>query len=54
MLMHGLFTNAFARVSWNLARQEPQRWVTIDAGQPADKVQKAIRQEVARRLGILQ
>jgi dTMP kinase len=37
-----------------LARQEPQRWVTIDAGRPADQVQTAIRQEVARRLGIQQ
>jgi dTMP kinase len=35
-----------------LARQEPQRWVTIDAGRPADQVQTAIRQEVARRLEI--
>ncbi|MGE5221754.1 MAG: dTMP kinase [Omnitrophica WOR_2 bacterium] len=37
-----------------LARQEPQRWVTIDAGWPPDQVQNAIRQEVARRLGIQQ
>ena len=37
-----------------LAREEPQRWVTIDAGQPADQVQMAIRQEVIRRLGIQQ
>jgi dTMP kinase len=37
-----------------LARQEPQRWVTIDAGQPADQVQKVIQREVARRLGIPQ
>jgi dTMP kinase len=37
-----------------LARQEPQRWVTIDAGQPADQVQKVIQREVARRLGIQQ
>lgn len=35
-----------------LAREEPQRWVTIDAGRPADQVQKAIRQVVTRRLGI--
>jgi dTMP kinase len=35
-----------------LASQEPQRWVTIDAGGPPDQVQKTIRQEVARRLGI--
>jgi dTMP kinase len=33
-----------------LAREEPQRWVTIEAGRPADQVQAAIRQEVARRL----
>jgi dTMP kinase len=37
-----------------LAREEPQRWVTINAGQPADQVQKAIRQEVAGRLVIQQ
>jgi dTMP kinase len=37
-----------------LARQEPHRWVTIDAGQPADQVQKVIQREVARRLGIQQ
>ena len=37
-----------------LAREEPQRWVTIDAGRPAHQVQKAIRQEVARRLEIQQ
>jgi dTMP kinase len=37
-----------------LARQEPQRWVTIDAGRPPDQVQNAIRQEVTRRLGIQQ
>jgi dTMP kinase len=37
-----------------LAREEPQRWVTIEAGRPADQVQKAIRQEVARRLEIQQ
>lgn len=37
-----------------LAREEPQRWVTIDAGRPADQVQKAIRQVVAGRLGIQQ
>lgn len=35
-----------------LARKEPQRWVTIDAGQPAEQVQLAIRQVVAQRLGI--
>jgi dTMP kinase len=34
-----------------LAGEEPQRWVTIDAGQPPEQVQIAIRQEVARRLG---
>jgi dTMP kinase len=37
-----------------LTSEEPQRWVTIDAGRPADQVQKAIRQEVAARLGIQQ
>jgi len=36
----------------DLAREEPQRWVTIDAGQPAEQVQLAIRQVVAQRLGI--
>ncbi|MEJ2598236.1 MAG: dTMP kinase [Anaerolineales bacterium] len=35
-----------------LAREEPQRWVTIDAGQPAEQVQLDIRQVVAQRLGI--
>jgi dTMP kinase len=34
-----------------LAREEPRRWVTIDAGRPPEQVQIAIRQEVARRLG---
>jgi dTMP kinase len=33
-----------------LARAEPERWVTIDADQPADLVQDAIRQEVQSRL----
>ena len=37
-----------------LAGEEPQRWVTIDAGQPPEQVQIAIRQEVARRLGVQQ
>jgi dTMP kinase len=35
-----------------LASQEPQRWVTVDAGEPPDQVQRTIRHEVARRLGI--
>jgi dTMP kinase len=33
-----------------MARREPQRWVTVDAGQPADQVQAAIRQIVLGRL----
>jgi dTMP kinase len=37
-----------------LARQEPRRWVTIDAGRPADQVQAAVRREVARCLEIQQ
>jgi dTMP kinase len=37
-----------------LAREEPQRWVTIEAGRPADQVQEAIRREVALRLEIQQ
>lgn len=33
-----------------LARQEPQRWVVIDASQPGEVVQSAIRQAVSARL----
>lgn len=33
-----------------LARQEPHRWVLIDAGQPPDVVQAAVREVVMRRL----
>jgi dTMP kinase len=33
-----------------LARQEPERWVLIDASQPPDIVQKQIRQVVLERL----
>ena len=33
-----------------LARAEPERWVIIDADQPADLVQDSIRQEVQSRL----
>jgi dTMP kinase len=33
-----------------LARQEPERWVTIDASQPLDIVQTQIRQVVLERL----
>ncbi len=33
-----------------LARQEPQRWVLIDAGQPPDAVQAAVREVVMQRL----
>jgi dTMP kinase len=33
-----------------MARLEPQRWVAVDAGQPPDQVQAAIRQIVLARL----
>jgi dTMP kinase len=33
-----------------MARLEPQRWVNVDAGQPPDQVQAAIRQIVLSRL----
>ncbi len=33
-----------------LARQEPQRWVVIDAGQPVEMVQSAMRQAVLARV----
>jgi dTMP kinase len=33
-----------------LARREPGRWVTVDAGQPPEQVQAAIRQIVLQRL----
>lgn len=33
-----------------LARQEPQRWVVIDAGQPVEMVQSAMRQAILARL----
>ena len=33
-----------------MARLEPQRWVTVDAGQPPEQVQAAIRQIVVQRL----
>ena len=38
----------------DLAGEEPQRWVTIDAGQPPEQVPIGMRQEVARRLGVQQ
>lgn len=37
-----------------LAAQEPQRWVVIDASQPAEAVQAALRQAVQRRLAALE
>lgn len=33
-----------------MARAEPERWVVIDAGQPPDRVQAAVRQIVIQRL----
>lgn len=33
-----------------LARQEPQRWVVIDAGQPVEMVQSAMRQAALARV----
>jgi dTMP kinase len=33
-----------------LVRQEPQRWVVIDAGQPPERVQADIRKFVMERL----
>lgn len=33
-----------------LAQQEPQRWVVIDAGQPAEMVQSAMRQAILARV----
>jgi len=33
-----------------LAQQEPQRWVVIDAGQPVEMVQSAMRQAVLARV----
>jgi dTMP kinase len=36
---------------FQLVQDEPQRWVIIDAGQPPEKVQEAIRQVVLERLG---
>jgi len=33
-----------------LAQEEPERWVTIDAGQPPEKVQEAVRKVVLERL----
>lgn len=34
----------------HMAAAEPERWVTIDAGQPADLVQEAMRQVIRDRL----
>ena len=36
-----------------LARAEPERWFVIDADQPADRVQEAIRQVVQSRLHVV-
>lgn len=33
-----------------LARQEPQRWVVVDAGQPVEVVQSALRRAILARL----
>lgn len=33
-----------------LAQQDPQRWVVIDAGQPAEMVQSAMRQAILTRV----
>lgn len=45
---------AFHKRVWEgyreLARQEPKRWVLIDASQPLDTVQKQIRQVILERL----
>ncbi len=36
-----------------LAKKEPERWVVIDASQPPERVQAAIRQSLAERLPFL-
>jgi dTMP kinase len=38
---------------FELASQEPERWVTVDAGQPAESVQTEIRRVVLERLKVL-
>lgn len=37
---------------FELARQEPERWVTVDAGRPAEQVQDELRRVVVQRLSI--
>jgi dTMP kinase len=48
------YTLAFHQRVWQgyqeLVRQEPQRWVIIDASQPFETVQNQLRQEIVRRL----
>ncbi len=45
---------AFHRRVWQgyheLAQQDPQRWVTVEASQPMDKIQQQIRQVIMNRL----
>jgi dTMP kinase len=36
----------------DMARRDPERWVVVDAGQPAEKVADAVRRAVADRLGL--
>jgi dTMP kinase len=35
-----------------LIQADPKRWVVVDAGQPPDQVQAAIRQIIMQRLGV--
>jgi dTMP kinase len=48
------YTLAFHQRVWqgyqNLAQHEPQRWVTIDASQPFNRIQNQIRQVILERL----
>ena len=37
---------------FELARQEPERWVTVDAGRPEELVQEQLREVVMQRLSI--
>jgi dTMP kinase len=48
------YTLAFHQRVWHgyheLARQEPQRWIIIDANQPFETVQNQLRMEIMQRL----
>ncbi|MBE0697000.1 MAG: dTMP kinase [Anaerolineaceae bacterium] len=48
------YTLAFHQRVWQgyheLVRQDPQRWVIIDASQPFDTVQNLLRQDIVQRL----